>query len=335
MKRNIIIKNYKSILNLIDTEKTIKLVKDTFERKLAEELGLIRVSAPLFVEPQTGLNDNLNGYEKAVSFKSIELNQELEVVQSLAKWKRNALKMYDFEANTGLYTDMNAIRPFEELDNIHSLYVDQWDWEKIITEQERTYDFLKETVEKIYEALLATEKVLIEAYPILSHNLPKEIKFISTSELEAKYPDLSRKERENAIAKEYKAVFIHQIGWPLKDGKPHDGRAADYDDWHLNGDILLWYEPLEIGLEVSSMGIRVNKQSLVKQLEYKNENHKLNFDYHQDILNDVLPLTIGGGIGQSRMCMYMLKKAHIGEVQSSTWSKEDIQLFKENNIHLL
>ena len=326
MKRNIIIKNYKSILNLIDTEKTIKLVKDTFERKLAEKLGLIRVSAPLFVEPSTGLNDNLNGYEKAVSFKSVELNQELEVVQSLAKWKRNALKMYDFEANTGLYTDMNAIRPFEELDNIHSLYVDQWDWEKIITEQERTYDFLKETVEKIYEALLATEKVLIEAYPILSHNLPKEIKFISTSELEAKYPDLSRKERENAIAKEYKAVFIHQIGWPLKDGKPHDGRAADYDDWHLNGDILLWYEPLEIGLEVSSMGIRVNKQSLVKQLEYKNENHKL---------NDVLPLTIGGGIGQSRMCMYMLKKAHIGEVQSSTWSKEDIQLFKENNIHLL
>ena len=335
MKRNIIIKNYKSILNLIDTEKTIKLVKDTFERKLAEKLGLIRVSAPLFVEPSTGLNDNLNGYEKAVSFKSVELNQELEVVQSLAKWKRNALKMYDFEANTGLYTDMNAIRPFEELDNIHSLYVDQWDWEKIITEQERTYDFLKETVEKIYEALLATEKVLIEAYPILSHNLPKEIKFISTSELEAKYPDLSRKERENAIAKEYKAVFIHQIGWPLKDGKPHDGRAADYDDWHLNGDILLWYEPLEIGLEVSSMGIRVNKQSLVKQLEYKNENHKLNCPYAQDILNDVLPLTIGGGIGQSRMCMYMLKKAHIGEVQSSTWSKEDIQLFKENNIHLL
>ena len=335
MKRNIIIKNYKSILNLIDTEKTIKLVKDTFERKLAEKLGLIRVSAPLFVEPSTGLNDNLNGYEKAVSFKSIELNQELEVVQSLAKWKRNALKMYDFEANTGLYTDMNAIRPFEELDNIHSLYVDQWDWEKIITEQERTYDFLKETVEKIYEALLATEKVLIEAYPILSHNLPKEIKFISTSELEAKYPDLSRKERENAIAKEYKAVFIHQIGWPLKDGKPHDGRAADYDDWHLNGDILLWYEPLEIALEISSMGIRVNKESLVKQLEAKGENYKLESPYVKNILNDVLPLTIGGGIGQSRMCMYMLKKAHIGEVQSSVWSKEDIELFEKHNIHLL
>ena len=335
MKRNIIIKNYKPTLSLIDTEITIKLVKDTFERKLAERLGLIRVSAPLFVEPTTGLNDNLTGFEKAVSFKSIELNQELEVVQSLAKWKRNALKMYDFKADTGLYTDMNAIRPFEDLDNIHSLYVDQWDWEKIITEDERNLDFLKETVENIYKALLDTEAVLVKEYPSLSHNLPKEIKFISTSELEEMYPNNTRKERENLIAEKYKALFLYQIGWPLKDGQSHDGRAADYDDWKLNGDILLWYEPLQIALEISSMGIRVNKESLLKQLEHKNEMFKLQTPYHQNIINDVLPLTIGGGIGQSRMCMYMLKKAHIGEVQSSVWSKEDIELFKKHNINLL
>ena len=335
MKRNIIIKDYKSILNLIDTELTIKLVKDTFERKLAERLGLIRVSAPLFVEPTTGLNDNLTGFEKAVSFKSVELNQELEVVQSLAKWKRNALKMYDFKADTGLYTDMNAIRPFEDLDNIHSLYVDQWDWEKIITPEERNLEFLKETVKNIYKALLDTEEVLVKAYPTLSHNLPKEIKFISTTELEEMYPNNTRKERENLIAQKYKALFLYQIGWPLKDGTSHDGRAADYDDWKLNGDILLWYEPLQIALEISSMGIRVNKESLLKQLEHKNEMFKLETPYAQNILNDVLPLTIGGGIGQSRMCMYMLKKAHIGEVQSSVWSKEDVELFKKHNINLL
>ena len=335
MKKNIIIKDYKSILNLIDTEITIKLVKDTFEKKLAERLGLIRVSAPLFVEPSTGLNDNLTGFEKAVSFKSIELNQELEVVQSLAKWKRNALKMYDFAPDTGLYTDMNAIRPFEDLDNIHSLYVDQWDWEKIITPEERTLDFLKETVGNIYKALLDTEAVLVKAYPTLSHNLPKEIKFISTSELEEMYPNMTRKERENAIAEKYRALFLYQIGWPLKDGKSHDGRAADYDDWNLNGDILLWYEPLQIALEISSMGIRVNKESLLKQLEHKQEMYKLENPYVQNVLNEVLPLTIGGGIGQSRMCMYMLKKAHIGEVQSSVWSKEDVELFKQHNIHLL
>jgi len=335
MKRNILIKDYKPLLNLIDTELTIKLVKDTFERKLAERLGLIRVSAPLFVEPTTGLNDNLTGFEKAVSFKSVELNQELEVVQSLAKWKRNALKMYEFKADTGLYTDMNAIRPFEDLDNIHSLYVDQWDWEKIITEDERNLDFLKQTVENIYKALLDTEEVLVKAYPALSHNLPKEIKFISTSELEEMYPNNTRKERENLIAEKYKALFLYQIGWPLKDGKSHDGRAADYDDWKLNGDILLWYEPLQIALEISSMGIRVNKESLLKQLEHKGEMYKLETPYAQNILNDVLPLTIGGGIGQSRMCMYMLKKAHIGEVQSSVWSKEDVELFKQHNIKLL
>ena len=335
MKKNIVIDNYQSSLNLIETEIAIKLVKDTFERKLAEELDLVRVSAPLFVDPKTGLNDNLNGFEKAVSFKSVELNQELEVVQSLAKWKRNALKKYNFETGKGLYTDMNAIRPFEELDNIHSLYVDQWDWEKIITEKDRTLNYLFSTVKQIYKALLDTEEVIVEKFPKLRHGLPKEIEFISTSELEALYPNLTRKERENEIAKKYKAIFLYKIGWPLKDGQSHDGRAADYDDWNLNGDIILWYDPLQIAFEVSSMGIRVDSKSIVKQLKHKKEEYKLENQYVQDVINNNLPLTIGGGIGQSRMCMYMLKKAHIGEVQSSIWSERDIKLFNDHNIRLL
>lgn len=335
MKKNIVIDSYQPSLNLIETEVAIKLVKDTFERKLAEELDLVRVSAPLFVDPKTGLNDNLNGYEKAVSFKSIELNQELEVVQSLAKWKRNALKKYNFEVGKGLYTDMNAIRPFEELDNLHSLYVDQWDWEKIITSKDRTLNYLFSTVKQIYKALLDTEEVIVEKFPKLKHGLPKDIEFVSTSELEAMYPTLSRKERENEIAKKYKAVFLYKIGWPLKDGESHDGRAADYDDWNLNGDIMLWYDPLQIAFEISSMGIRVDSKSIVKQLKHKKEEFKLENQYVQDVINNNLPLTIGGGIGQSRMCMYMLKKAHIGEVQSSIWSERDIQLFSDHNIHLL
>ena len=335
MKKNIVIDGYQPSLNLIETEVAIKLVKDTFERKLAEELDLVRVSAPLFVDPKTGLNDNLNGYEKAVSFKSIELNQELEVVQSLAKWKRNALKKYNFEVNKGLYTDMNAIRPYEELDNLHSLYVDQWDWEKIITSKDRTLNYLFSVVKKIYQALLDTEAVIVEKFPRLKHGLPKEIQFISTSELEAMFPELDRKDRENEITKKYKAVFLYKIGWPLKDGKSHDGRAADYDDWNLNGDIMLWYDSLQIAFEISSMGIRVDSKSIVKQLRHKGEEYKLDNDYVKDVINNNLPLTIGGGIGQSRMCMYMLKKAHIGEVQSSIWSSNDINLFNEHNIHLL
>ncbi len=335
MKRNIVIENYSPSLDLIETEVAIKLVKDTFERKLSEKLDLIRVSAPLFVDPITGLNDNLSGIEKAVSFKSIELNKELEVVQSLAKWKRNALRKYNFASNKGLYTDMNAIRPFEDLDNIHSLYVDQWDWEKIINEKNRNVDYLFLTVKKIYQALLDTEQVIVTEFPQLNHGLPNDIHFISTTELENLYPNLTRKERENEITKKYQAVFLYQIGWPLKDGKSHDGRAADYDDWNLNGDILLWYEPLQIALEISSMGIRVNSETIVKQLEYKEETYKMTNQYVKDVMNGVLPLTIGGGIGQSRMCMYMLKKAHIGEVQASTWSSEDIEMFAKYNIHLL
>ena len=332
MKNNIYPKNYHSILNLVDTQIAIKLIKDTFERELAKELDLMRVSAPLFVEPNTGLNDNLNGYEKPVDFIVNENGQDLEIVQSLAKWKRYALKKYDID---GLYTDMNAIRRFEDLDNMHSLYVDQWDWERRLLPEDRNVKTLKCIVKKIYKAFLKTYRLLIKKYPELTNDLPKDITFVTTKQLEAKYPNLSRKERENAIAKEYGVVFLMQIGANLKDGKPHDGRAADYDDWKLNGDILLWYEPLQIAFEISSMGIRVNKDSLVKQLKAKGEMSKVNLPYHQSILNDDLPLSIGGGIGQSRLCMYLLKKIHIGEVQSSYWPEEDIKEFKKHNVDLL
>ena len=329
------VKDYKSLLSLKETEVAIKLVKDNFERELASSLNLLRVSAPLFVQPSTGLNDNLNGYEKAVGFTHVETGTYLEVVQSLAKCKRYALKKYDFEVGTGLYTDMNAIRPFEELDNMHSCYVDQWDWEKVITKEQRNFDTLKETVKKIYQALLKTEEKLVKEFPALKQDLPADIKFLTTSELEDMYPSLSRKERENEICKKYKAVFLMQIGGKLKDGAPHDGRAADYDDWSLNGDILLWYEPLKIAFELSSMGIRVDENSLLSQIKEKKEEYKLEFPYHQGILNKTLPYTIGGGIGQSRICMYMLEKVHIGEVQSSYWSDEDIEEFKKYNINLL
>ena len=328
-------KKYESILNLMETEIAIKFVKDNFERELAKALDLTRVSAPLFVFPETGLNDNLNGYERAVRFDVLDIKRDVEVVQSLAKWKRNALKRYNFEVGKGLYTDMNAIRRDEALDNLHSCYVDQWDWEKIITKEERTYAYLKKVVKKIYQVFVKTEKIINKKYPKLTITLPKDITFISTKELEKRYPDLSRKERENAICKEYKAVFIYQIGWPLKDKEPHDGRAADYDDWKLNGDILLWDEVLQIGLELSSMGIRVDEDSLVKQLKQKNELKKLDNPYCQDILNKRLPYTIGGGIGQSRICMFFLKKKHIGEVQASVWKESDIEALAKEGIHLL
>ena len=332
MKNNIFVKDYYPILNVFETELAIKLVKDTFEQKLAKNLNLVRVSAPLFVEPSTGLNDNLNGYEKAVDFTVQENNTKLEIVQSLAKWKRNALKKYGYK---GLYTDMNAIRPFESLDNLHSLYVDQWDWEKVISQEKRNEEYLKKTVRKIYRALHETIEVVNSEFPSLNNDLPEDISFITTEELEQEYPHLSRKERETIIAKNYKAVFLMHIGDKLKDGAPHDGRAADYDDWKLNGDILLWYEPLQIAFEISSMGIRVNKESLAYQLKVKNEEYKLQYQYHKDVMNDILPLTIGGGIGQSRLCMYILKKIHIGEVQASYWTEEDIEAFNNINVHLL
>ncbi len=326
---------YKSTLNLLETEIAIKFIKDTFEKELAKALKLTRVSAPLFVLPETGLNDNLNGYERAVRFDVLTLKKEVEIVQSLAKWKRMALAKYGFESETGLYTDMNAIRRDEDLDAIHSVYVDQWDWEKIITKSDRRLSYLKKTVKSIYKALKKLSVAVNKKYPNVVHKLPDEITFISTLELEKEYPNLTRKEREHEAAKKHGAIFLYQIGWPLKDGKPHDGRAADYDDWKLNGDIILWYDVLNIGLEISSMGIRVDEKSLVKQLKKKGEMSKVNNPYCQAIINGELPLTIGGGIGQSRLCMYFLNKAHIGEVQSSIWSDESIEENAKKGINLL
>ena len=326
---------YQSVLGLIETEVAIKFIKDTFEKELAKALNLTRVSAPLFVQPESGLNDNLNGYERAVRFDVLSLKKEVEIVQSLAKWKRMALGKYGFAQGTGLYTDMNAIRRDEDLDRLHSVYVDQWDWEKIITKEERRLSYLKKVVRQIYKVFLKVSNAVNKKYPALENVLPKEITFISTLELEKAYPNLPRKEREHEAAKKYGAIFLYKIGWPLKDGKPHDGRAADYDDWKLNGDIILWSPVLNSSVELSSMGIRVDKDSLVKQLKKKKEMDKLSTPYCQDVINERLPLTIGGGIGQSRICMFFLKKAHIGEVQSSIWSEECIQENLKQGIHLL
>ena len=326
---------YKSELNLLETEIAIKFVKDEFEKELAKALNLTRVSAPLFVEPSTGLNDNLNGVERAVKFDVLTLKKDVEIVQSLAKWKRNALAKYAFPAESGLYTDMNAVRRDEVLDALHSVYVDQWDWEKIITREERRFSYLKKTVKSVYKAIKKTAAKVGAKYPALSRELPKDITFVSTSQLEKEYPDLTRKERENAAAKKYGAIFVYQIGWDLKDGAPHDGRAADYDDWKLNGDIVLWYDVLGIAFEISSMGIRVDEKSLVKQLKKRKENYKLENPYCRDIINGRLPLTIGGGIGQSRLCMFLLRKAHIGEVQASVWDENDLKDCAKRGINLL
>ncbi|MCM1131477.1 MAG: aspartate--ammonia ligase [Roseburia sp.] len=335
MKRLFLKDNYKSKLDLLKTEEAIKFVKDTFERELAKSLSLIRVSAPLFVLPSSGLNDELNGTERRIEFQLRNIEESAEIIQSLAKWKRNALAKYQFPLGTGLYTDMNAIRRDEELDSLHSAYVDQWDWERIILKEDRTIDFLKDMVSKIYSVLKETEQKVVASYPELSPVLPKDIYFITTHKLEELYPNLSPMDREKMICREKKAVFLIGIGGPLKNGLPHDGRAADYDDWSLNGDLLVYYEELDIALELSSMGIRVDANSLKKQLKFKKEEYKLNNPYVLDILYERLPYTIGGGIGQSRLCMFFLKKVHIGEVQASLWPKEDIELLEKKNIHLL
>ncbi|MDE6241897.1 MAG: aspartate--ammonia ligase [Anaeroplasmataceae bacterium] len=335
MKRLFLIDNYKTKLDLLKTEEAIKFVKDTFEKELAKSLSLIRVSAPLFVLPSSGLNDELNGTERRIKFQLRNIEESAEIVQSLAKWKRNALAKYQFPLGTGLYTDMNAIRRDEELDSLHSAYVDQWDWEKIILKEDRTTEFLKNTVRKIYSVLKETEQKVFKAYPELRPVLPEDIYFITPTELEELYPNLSPMDREKMICREKKAVFLIGIGGPLKNGLPHDGRAADYDDWSLNGDLLVYYEELDIALELSSMGIRVDENSLRKQLEIKKEEYKLNNPYSLDILEKRLPYTIGGGIGQSRLCMFFLKKVHIGEVQASLWPKEDIEILTKKNIHLL
>ncbi len=328
-------KSYSSALTLLETEIAIKFIKDLFEKELAKALKLTRVSAPLFVHPETGLNDNLNGYERTVRFDVKALGQEVEIVQSLAKWKRMALKKYGFDLHTGLYTDMNAIRRDEDLDAIHSIYVDQWDWEKIIEKSDRKISYLKKTVKAIYKVFKKTADAVNKKYPALKNDLPNEITFVTALEAEKEYPNLSRKERETALVKKYGAVFLMGIGWNLKDGTPHDGRAADYDDWKLNGDILLYNEVTNSAFEVSSMGIRVDAVSLVKQIKKKKEEEKLSNPYCQSVLNSELPLTIGGGIGQSRLCMFFLKKAHIGEVQASVWDEKQITELAEKGINLL
>ena len=325
---------YKSLLDIRQTEVAIKKVKDFFERDLAIGLNLTRVSAPLFVSPESGLNDNLNGTERPVGFDTVN-NQELEIVHSLAKWKRVALKNYGFKLGEGLYTDMIAIRRDEETDNIHSIYVDQWDWEKIISKEQRTEEVLKKTVKIIYNTLKHTENYIAYEYDFIGNQLPEHITFITSQELEDRYPNLTSKEREKAIAKEYGAVFIMKIGGKLNSGKIHDGRAPDYDDWELNGDIIVYYPVLDIALELSSMGIRVDEEALKRQLKERGCEGRMELEYHKALLNGELPYTIGGGIGQSRMCMYFLRKAHIGEVQSSFWGNSAYNECIEKGVHIL
>lgn len=323
-------------LNPRKTQIAIKQIKDYFETKLAEKLNLIRVSAPLFVTPNSGLNDNLTGVEKAVSFEMRKYNEMIEIVQSLAKWKRMALKWYEFNIDEGLYADMNAIRPDEVLDNIHSIYVDQWDWEKIIKRSDRTMEYLVHTVENIYNVFRETEDYISELYPdIFTKKLPKDIKFITSQELEDLYPNETPDEREYLIVKKYKAVFISKIGGTLKSGISHGTRSPDYDDWNLNGDIIFWNPITEEALELSSMGIRVDKEALEKQLKLSGAEGRKTLDYHKKLLNEELPYTIGGGIGQSRICMFFLEKKHIGEVQASVWTDQILKECKENNIFLL
>lgn len=319
MKNLIIPKNYKTKTDLITTQLEIKFVKDEFEKLLAEKLNLIRVSAPILVLSNTGINDDLNGVERAVRFDVKELKKDAEIVHSLAKWKRTALKKYGFTAGSGLYTDMNAIRRDDDMDNFHSIYVDQWDWEKVISRETRTVDYLKQTVSLIVDAIADVNEMAKARFKDLTLNVNRKVKFITTLEAEELYPDLTPKQRETELTKKYGTVFLMQIGAPLKNGKPHDGRAPDYDDWALNGDILFYDEVLDSSIEISSMGIRVDEKSLMAQLTAANKLERLNFEYHKNILNGTLPLTIGGGIGQSRLCMYILQKAHIGEVQVSLW----------------
>ena len=329
-------KDYDPVLTLRQTQEAIKYIRDTFQKELGKELGLSRISAPLFVEKSSGLNDDLNGSEKAVSFTMKEMGDEtIEVVHSLAKWKRMALKKYGFQMHEGLYTNMNAIRKDEELDNLHSAYVDQWDWEKIIDESERNVETLKEHVEQIFKVIKHMEHEVWYKYPQAVNHLPERIHFVTSQQLLDIYPNMTPREREKAITRELGCVFVMKIGSRLSNGEKHDGRAPDYDDWQLNGDILFWYEPLQQALEISSMGVRVDEKALHEQLEAEECLEREELPFHKAILNKELPYTIGGGIGQSRLCMLLLKKAHIGEVQASLWPQEMIDLCAENNIPLL
>lgn len=328
------IKEKYAYLSMTDKQKYIKIIKDKFERELAKQLDLIRVSAPLLVTQESGLQDDLSGVERKVSFDILKDGKELEIVQSLAKWKRYALKKYGIPTHKGIYTDMTAIRRDEKLDEIHSVYVDQWDWEKVIEREDRTVQYLKQTVKKIVKAIIATEKYLKKDGFELAH-LSDKVYFITSQKLLDLYPTLTPKQREYEIVKKYKTVFIMQIGDDLSDGFPHDLRAPDYDDWKLDGDLMFYHEVLDMALEISSMGIRVDKESLLFQLKKSKKEERLALDYHKSILDESLPLTIGGGIGQSRLCQLLLGRAHIGEVQASYWDKETLEDCKKKEIELL
>ena len=321
-------------LSIIQKQKYIKLIKDKFERQLAHQLALTRVSAPLLVTKESGLQDDLSGVERKVSFDILKDGKELEIVQSLAKWKRMALKKYDFQIHKGLYTDMIAIRRDDKMDEIHSIYVDQWDWEKVIVRKDRTLDYLKQTVKKIVKAISDTSKFL-KTKGFDGVQISGDVLFITSQELLDLYPDKTDKEREYLITKKHKTVFVIGIGDDLSDGKPHDTRAPDYDDWSLDGDLLFYHEVLDAAIEISSMGIRVDKDTLLKQLEKSGCQERLEFAYHQSIIKDELPLSIGGGIGQSRLCMLLLGRAHIGEVQASYWDAQTLKLCKKLKIELL
>ena len=336
MGKVIIPDGYKSAISQRQTQKAIKVIKDTFQKKLAAALNLDRVTAPLFVTKDSGLNDDLNGVERKVSFTIKEIEGvDAEVVQSLAKWKRAALYKYGYEAGEGIYTDMNAIRRDDNVDNLHSVFVDQWDWEKVVSRSDRNLDYLKDTVKKIVNAIVDTKEELDKVYPVPGAPLCREVYFFTSQELEDRYPELTAKERENTILREKKTVFIMQIGGKLRSGERHDGRAPDYDDWSLNGDIMFYNELLDCAFEVSSMGIRVDEKSIVTQLKESGAEDRMSFPYHNNVINGTYPLTIGGGIGQSRLCMLLLGKAHIGEVHVSVWPQEMIEECERAGIRLL
>jgi len=335
MSKVFIPSDYQPPLSVYEMQRAIEFIKSNFQLNLGHALNLRRVSAPLFVAENSGLNDNLNGYERPVGFDIPDVGGNAQVVHSLAKWKRLALKRYEFHPGKGLFTDMNAIRRDEEVDNLHSIYVDQWDWEKVITEENRTVEFLKHTVQDIVSAIWETAEALNVAFPSLHTRVQREVTFVTTQELEDRWPDLTPKEREHAICKEHKTVFLMQIGRKLKSGKPHDGRAPDYDDWDLNGDILFWNDILQCSFEISSMGIRVSPQSLDVQLNESGCNDRRELPFHKMLLNNELPLTMGGGVGQSRLCMLLIGTCHIGEVQSSLWDQNTKQACEQAGIMLL
>ena len=328
--------NYEPVIDLMESQRAIKKIKDYFQQELAYGLNLRRVSAPLFVTPESGLNDNLNGFERRVEFTLKGMDeQQVEIVQSLAKWKRMALGKYGIQPGHGIYTDMNAIRRDEDLDNLHSVYVDQWDWEKVITKEQRTEEYLREVVTTIYNAMKNLGDYVNRLYRGIQTELPNEIFFVTTQELEDMYPDVTPEEREDLITKEHGAVFIMKIGDVLASGEKHGGRAPDYDDWELNGDIILWDEVLDRAVELSSMGIRVDAEAMDRQLTKAGCDYRRELDFHKAILEDRLPYTIGGGIGQSRMCVYLLRKAHVGEVQASLWPDDVVEACHKANIQLL